>query len=134
MLLFVFTCNRYMLYYRDNEHPLYIHHEHILSVDHQCSRNGKCRQVFLCCIYRNQADSEHSLHMDSVHTNLLFVYTKRIFRIVLAVDYLRLSNGLHMVNGSPVISLGQEQTGVKPRNSQFAPIPQAPSHGFLQEL
>lgn len=40
-------------------------------------------------------------------------------------------NGLQLTNGSPVMSLGQLQTGVSPLNSQFALIPQDPSHGFL---
>lgn len=34
------------------------------------------------------------------------------------------------MKGSPVISLGQLQTGVISRNSQFALTPQTPSQGF----
>jgi hypothetical protein len=42
------------------------------------------------------------------------------------------TNFLQATNGLPVISRGHEQTGVSPRRLQSAPIPQAPSHGFLQ--
>lgn len=41
-------------------------------------------------------------------------------------------NGRQLMNGSPVISRGQLQIGVRPRRLQSAPTPQAPSHGFLQ--
>lgn len=40
------------------------------------------------------------------------------------------SKGLQDTNGSPVMSLGQLQTGVVPRNSQLAFTPQEPSQGF----
>lgn len=42
------------------------------------------------------------------------------------------TNFLHEMKGSPVMSRGQLQTGVKPRRLQSAFTPHEPSQGFLQ--
>lgn len=44
------------------------------------------------------------------------------------------TNGRQLMKGSPVISRGQLQIGVRPRKLQSAPVPQAPSQGFLEKL
>lgn len=60
--------------------------------------------------------------------------SKRILRfgVEIEIKYSLLSKGLQEMKGSPVMSLGQEQIGVKPLSSQFAAYPHTPSHGFLQ--
>lgn len=42
------------------------------------------------------------------------------------------TNFLQLMNGSPVMSRGQEQIGVNPRKLQSALTPHALSQGFLQ--
>lgn len=104
-----------------------------------------CKLVVLFRCYRVLGRIEHSYHMDLVgisqlrfsvnqqkqNEHIIFLWFDSYILLKFTIQ-LPGVNGRQLMNGSPVMSRGQLQIGVNPRRLQSAPMPQAPSHGFLQ--